>query len=63
VVAEREDQAAPWQRLFERARQAGLDWQRLRGVTSDGAQGLSAFLGQMLAWVHLRSAVRLSSLA
>jgi transposase-like protein len=52
VVAEREDQAAPWQRLFERARQAGLDWQRLRGVTSDGAQGLSAFLGQMLAWVQ-----------
>ncbi len=52
VVAEREDQAAPWQRLFERARQAGLDWQRLRGVTSDGAQGLSAFLSQMLAWVQ-----------
>jgi len=52
LVAEREDQAAPWQRLFERARQAGLDWQRLRGVTSDGAQGLSAFLGQLLAWVQ-----------
>jgi transposase-like protein len=52
VVAAREDQAAPWQRLFERARQAGLDWQRLRGVTSDGAQGLSAFLGEMLAWVQ-----------
>lgn len=52
VIAEREDQAAPWQRLFERAHQAGLDWQRLRGVTSDGAQGLSALLGRMLAWVH-----------
>ena len=52
VVAEREDQAAPWQRLFERARQAGLDWQRIRGVTSDGAQGLSAFLRQTLAWVQ-----------
>jgi len=52
LVAERADQAAPWQRLFERARQAGLDWQGLRGVTSDGAQGLSAFLGQMLAWVQ-----------
>ena len=52
VVAEREDQAAPWQRLFERARLAGLDWQGLRGVTSDGAQGLSAFLGQTLAWVQ-----------
>lgn len=52
LVAEREDQAAPWQRLFERARQAGLDWHRLRGVTSDGAQGLSAFLRQRLAWVQ-----------
>lgn len=52
VVAEREDQAAPWQRLFERARAAGLDWQHIRGVTSDGAQGLSAFLRQVLAWVQ-----------
>jgi len=52
VVAEREDQAASWQRLFERARLAGLDWQGLRGVTSDGAQGLSAFLSQTLAWVQ-----------
>lgn len=52
VVAEREDQAAPWQRLFERARQAGLSWLGIRGVTSDGAQGLSAFLRQALAWVQ-----------
>ncbi len=52
VVAEREDQAAPWQRLFERARSAGLAWHRIRGVTSDGAQGLSAFLRQVLAWVQ-----------
>ena len=43
VVAAREDQAAPWQRLFERARQAGLDWQGLRGVTSDGAQVRAPF--------------------
>jgi hypothetical protein len=52
VVAERADQAAPWQRLFARAREAGLDWQGLRGVTRDGAQGLSAFLGHTLAWVQ-----------
>jgi len=52
VVAEREDQAAPWQRLFERARQAGLDWHGIRGVTSDGAQGLNVFLRQTLAWVQ-----------
>ena len=52
VVAEREDQAASWQRLFERAHQAGLDWHGIRGVTSDGAQGLSAFLRQALAWAQ-----------
>lgn len=52
LVAEREDQAAPWQRLFERARQAGLDWDRIRGVTSDGAQGLDSCLRQVLAWVQ-----------
>lgn len=52
VVAEREDQAAPWQRLFERARAAGLDWQHIRGVTSDGAHGLSACLRQALTWVQ-----------
>ena len=62
VVAEREDQAAPWQRLFERARQAGLDWQGLRGVTSDGAQGLSAFLSQTLG-LGAAPAVRLAPLA
>jgi len=52
VVAERADQAAPWHRLFERARQAGLDWHGIRGVTSDGAQGLHAFLRQTRAWVQ-----------
>ena len=52
VGAARDDQAAPWQRLFARAREAGLDWQGLRGVTRDGTQGLSAFLRQTLAWVH-----------
>ena len=56
LVAEREDQAAPWQHLFERARQAGLDWHGLRGVTRDGAQGLSAFLCQTLAWVQHQGA-------
>ena len=45
-VAEREAPAAPWPRLFARARLAGLDWPRLRGVTSEGAPGLSVFGGQ-----------------
>ena len=52
VVAEREAQAAPWQRLCERARQAGLAWPGLRGVTRDGAPGRSAFLRQTLAWAQ-----------
>lgn len=52
VVAKGEESAGPWQRLFERARQAGLDWESLRGVTSDGAQGMIAFLRQRLAWVQ-----------
>jgi transposase-like protein len=52
IVAHDEDSAGPWQRLFARARQAGLDWDRIRGVTSDGAKGIGAFLRQMLAWVQ-----------
>ena len=52
IVAKGEESAGPWQRLFERARQAGLDWESIRGVTSDGAQGVSAFLRQRLAWVQ-----------
>jgi transposase-like protein len=51
-VARGEESAAPWQRLFERARRAGLDWERIRGVTSDGAQGVIAFLRQTLTWVQ-----------
>jgi hypothetical protein len=52
VVAKGEESAKPWQRLFERARQAGLDLDALRGVTSDGALGLLAYLRRSLAWVQ-----------
>lgn len=52
LVAKGEEQAGPWQRLFERARTAGLDWDSIRGVTSDGAQGVIAFLRQTLAWAQ-----------
>lgn len=51
VVAENEDEAS-WKRLFERAREAGLDWDALRGVTSDGVNGLIGCLGEMLPWVN-----------
>jgi transposase-like protein len=52
VVAKGEESEGPWQRLFERAKQAGLDLDVLRGVTSDGAQGLIAYLRRGLAWVQ-----------
>jgi transposase-like protein len=52
IVAQGEQSAGPWQRLFARAQQAGLDLDTLRGVTSDGAQGLLAYLRRGLAWVQ-----------
>lgn len=52
VVAAGEESAGPWQQLFARAREAGMDLQRLRGLTSDGAQGLLAYLRRELAWVE-----------
>jgi transposase-like protein len=52
IVAQGEESAGPWQRLFARAKQAGLDLDVLRGVTSDGAQGLLAHLRRKLAWVQ-----------
>jgi len=52
LVAKGEASAGPWQRLFERAKRAGLDLDALRGVTSDGAQGLLAYLRRGLGWVQ-----------
>jgi transposase-like protein len=52
IVAQGEASAGPWQRLFVRAQQAGLDLDALRGVTSDGAAGLLAYLRRRLAWVQ-----------
>lgn len=51
VVASDEGEAA-WEALFTRAKQAGLDLDRLRGVTSDGATGLGRYLVRGLAWVN-----------
>jgi len=44
--------AGVWQELFARARSAGLDVEGLRGVTSDGAYGLAAYVREGLAWVQ-----------
>jgi hypothetical protein len=52
VVAAGERQAADWAPLFERARQAGLDPDSVRGITSDGAGGLAAFLDGTWTWVN-----------
>jgi len=57
IVAQGEEAAKPWQRLFERAERAGLDLDVLRGVTSDGAAGLLAYLRGSLDWVQQQRCV------
>jgi hypothetical protein len=52
LVTKGEESAQSWQRLFARAQQAGLGIEQLRGVTSDGAQGLLSFLRQGMYWVQ-----------
>ena len=52
VVVEDEATAAPWARLFARAQTAGLNRDAVRGVVSDGAAGLGAYLGAALWWVN-----------
>ena len=52
VVAEDETSAGSWQRMFERAQQAGLDLDKVRTVTSDGAYGLHSYIEHGLEWVR-----------
>jgi transposase-like protein len=52
VVVAGEEAAAAWGELFERAKQAGLDLDLLRGMVSDGAIGLVAYLNAMMVWVN-----------
>ena len=52
VVVDGEEEAKSWGALFQRARQAGLDLDELRGVTSDGAKGLIGYLNHVLVWVN-----------
>jgi transposase-like protein len=51
VVGAGEEAAAQWSRVFERARDAGLLLEQVRGVTSDGAKGLARYLATTLTWV------------
>ncbi len=52
VVVEGEEKEEGWRRLFERAREGGLDWDAIRGVTSDGVNALAGYLAKGLWWVN-----------
>src|SRR5215213_7923464 len=52
VVVAGEREAADWAPLFDRAAAAGLDPDTVRGVTSDGAPGLAAYLDRGWTWVN-----------
>jgi transposase-like protein len=52
LVAAGEREAADWAPLLDRAVAAGLDADAVRGLTSDGAVGLAAFLEQTWTWVN-----------
>jgi transposase-like protein len=52
VVATGEGQAADWAPLLAQATAAGLDRDRVRGITSDGAVGFAAFLDRDWTWVN-----------
>lgn len=52
AMAEDEDSAASWKRLFARVEAAGVSLKQINGVVSDGAHGLVSYLQQALPWVH-----------
>jgi transposase-like protein len=52
VVVNGEENERSWGRMFRRAKLSGLDLNQLRGVASDGAQGLIGYLGRVLSWVN-----------
>jgi hypothetical protein len=55
VVVSAERPATDWAPLFDHAVAAGLAAETVRGITSDGAVGLAAFLEQQGTWVkHAR---------
>lgn len=52
IIAKGEESAQGFRQLFARTEQAGLDLENLRGVTSDGAQGLVSYMKRTLYWVQ-----------
>lgn len=57
VVVDGEESQDSWAKLFQRAEKAGLDLQKLRGVTSDGAKGALAYVSRKLEWVNQQRCV------
>ena len=57
VVTAEEESTRGWEQLLQRAKAAGLAWEKLNGLTSDGAQGLLAYLRRSLSWVHQQRCV------
>ncbi len=57
LVATGEESEESWSQLFERAKAAGLELRGLLGVTSDGSQGLLAYLRSGLSWVSQQRCV------
>lgn len=52
VVVAGEEAADAWGAMFERATQAGLGIDALRGIVSDGATGLIGYLNKVVVWVN-----------
>jgi hypothetical protein len=52
VIAKGESSERGWGEMFQRALEAGLDVDGLRGMVSDGATGLVAYLSHKLEWVN-----------
>ena len=52
VVVAGEEAAEAWGTVFERAKQAALDLDALRGIVSDGATGLVGYLNTVVTWVN-----------
>lgn len=56
-VVARTEELLSWGDLFLRALRAGLNWEQIDGLTSDGAAGLKAFLQRYLPHVHLQRCI------
>jgi len=56
-IVARTEEMLSWGEVFLRGLRAGLNWEQIDGVTSDGAPGLKAFLQRYLPHAHLQRCV------